>query len=625
MVMQTAFFKLANVIPFERAVELLKESIKKTYGKKGDKIVNMNIQAVEKTADALEAIKVPESWATATDVSHDVQHDDPAYIREIVRPILAQQGDKLPVSAFEADGTAPLGTAAFEKRAVAITVPEWRPEHCIQCNRCSFVCPHASIRPVLATEEELQGAPGTFVTLDAKGKGLDNLKYRIQVYSQDCQGCTSCADVCPAKEKALVMKPIATQLDAQVANLAFAEEHISIKDTLMERDSLKGSQFQQPLLEFSGACAGCGETPYVKLITQMFGERMIIANATGCSSIWGASAPTTPYTTNKDGFGPAWGNSLFEDAAEFGYGINLAVTHRRNKLVALVKEAVDTVTTAELKTALEGWLAHKDSAEGSRQFGDDIKALLESEVEYSPLLEEIYGLNDLFTKKSVWIFGGDGWAYDIGFGGLDHVIASGEDVNVFVMDTEVYSNTGGQASKATQLGAIAQFAASGKRTGKKDLGLMAMSYGYVYVASISIGANMNQVLKALKEAEAYPGPSLIIAYAPCINQGLRKGMGKTIEESKIAVETGYWPLYRFNPDLVKEGKNPFVLEYKAPNGKIQEFLGSENRYALLEKMQPEVSARLREELEEEAGRRYDYFKALAEMSFEKADTSDEEV
>ncbi|ABB40031.1 pyruvate ferredoxin/flavodoxin oxidoreductase [Oleidesulfovibrio alaskensis G20] len=621
MVMQTAFFKLANVMPFEQAIALLKDSIKKAYGKKGDKIVNMNVAAVDKAMDALTEVQYPASWAEAADAGCCCNgHDVPSFIKDVVRPILSQQGDKLPVSAFEPDGLFPVGTAAFEKRGVAINVPEWLPENCIQCNQCSYVCPHAAIRPVLATEEELEGAPESFVTVDAKGKELKGLKYRMQVYSQDCLGCGSCADVCPAKNKALVMKPIETQLAAQVPNLAFAEENISVKDNVMSRDSLKGSQFHQPLMEFSGACAGCGETPYVKLLTQLFGERMVVANATGCSSIWGASAPTTPYTVNKDGHGPTWGNSLFEDAAEFGYGMNMAYVQRRNRLAQLCEEALQAAESAELKAALKGWLENKDDAELSRKFGEEVLAYID-ELGDSPLVDEVYGMHDMFTKKSVWIFGGDGWAYDIGFGGVDHVLASGEDINILVMDTEVYSNTGGQSSKATPLGSIAKFAASGKKTSKKDLGRMAMTYGYVYVASVSMGANKQQVLKAFKEAEAYKGPSLIIAYAPCINQGIRKGMGKSMEEGKLAVETGYWPLYRFNPELADEGKNPFIFESKAPNGEIQEFLSGENRYALLEKMAPEESKRLRMQIEEEYKERYEYMKALAEMPGFKAEAS----
>ena len=617
MIMQTAFFKLANVLDFEKAVGLLKESIKKTYGSKGDKIVNMNIAAVDKGMDALEEVKYPASWATATEGAEACHCDDDDYIRAVVRPILAQQGDKLPVSAMDPAGFMPLGTAACEKRGCAIDVPEWQVENCIQCCQCSFVCPHAAIRPVLATEEELAGAPASFVTKDAIGKELKGLKFRIQVYTEDCLGCGSCAEVCPAKVKALVMKPLDTQMPTQKENLAFAEANITLKDELMARDTVKGSQLQQPLHEFSGACAGCGETPYVKVLTQMFGERMIVANATGCSSIWGASSPTTPYCTNKDGFGPAWGNSLFEDAAEYGCGMGIAYEQRRGLLAMKVQEALkDESASPELKEALQGWLDNKDDAEGSRKFGEMIIANLEGFD--SPLAHELWHMDDLFTKKSVWVFGGDGWGYDIGYGGLDHVLASGDDINVLLMDTEVYSNTGGQSSKATPLGAVAQFAAAGKRTGKKDLGRMAMTYGYVYVASVSMGADKQQVLKAFREAEAYKGPSLIIAYAPCINQGLRKGMGKSQEEAKMAVLSGYWPLYRYNPELAKEKKNPFQLDSKAPSADIQEFLGGETRFASLEKMAPEVSKKLRADLAEAYAERYAMLKQLAELPYPEA-------
>ncbi len=624
MIMQTAFFKLSNVLPFEQAVALLKESIKKTYGSKGDKIVNMNIEAVDKGMSALQEIKYPDAWADAQEGActdcQDSCHTyncgsgtDP-YIEGVVRPILAQKGDSLPVSAFSPDGVVPLGTAAHEKRGVAIDVPEWLPENCIQCTQCSYVCPHAAIRPFLATAEELESAPASFKTVDAIGKELKahNLKFRIQVYAQDCQGCGSCAEVCPAKQKALVMKPIATQLADQIENLHFAEHSIEPKDNLMSRDSLKGSQLQQPLMEFSGACAGCGETPYVKLLTQMFGERMVIANATGCSSIWAASAPTTPYCTNRDGHGPAWGNSLFEDAAEFGYGFNMAFTQRRDKLADMVRNALQLEIEPELKAAFENWLANMNDGDLSKEAGEEVLAHLGSAMSY-PLVHEIWHMSDLFTKKSIWVFGGDGWAYDIGFGGLDHVIASGEDINILVMDTEVYSNTGGQSSKATPLGSIAKFAASGKKIGKKDLGAIAMTYGYVYVASISMGANKQQVLKAFKEAEAYKGPSLIIAYAPCINQGIRKGMGKSMEEGKQAVESGYWPLYRYNPLLSEEGKNPLVLESKAPDGTLQAFMSGENRYAQLEKQNPEESKRLRAQIEKDYIRRYNHLKQLASL------------
>ncbi len=611
MIMQTAFFKLANVLPFEQAVTLLKDSIRQSYGNKGEQVVNMNIAAVDKALDALQEIKVPESWASAVEAPHAHMHE-PEYVTRVVRPILAQQGDKLPVSSFQPDGLVPLGTAAFEKRGVAINIPEWIPENCIQCCQCSYVCPHAAIRPVLATSEELAEAPASFITKDAIGKELKELKFRMQVYAEDCLGCGSCAEVCPAKNKALVMKPLETQMADQVANLRYADEYIDLKDNLMPRDTLKGSQLQQPLLEFSGACAGCGETPYVKLLTQLFGERMLIANATGCSSIWGGSAPTVPYTSNKEGFGPAWGNSLFEDAAEYGFGMMTAVEHRRNKLADLLEEALQLGDLPEeLATAIQGWLANKDDAEQSRKFGEEILAGISDAPEH-PVFDSIWDLSDLLTKKSLWVIGGDGWAYDIGYGGLDHVLASGQDINILVMDTEVYSNTGGQASKATPLGSIAKFAAAGKRTGKKDLGRMAMTYGYVYVASVAMGANKQQVLKAFKEAEAYKGPSLVIAYAPCINQGIRKGMGKSMEEAKLAVDSGYWPLYRYNPDLAAEGKSPFILDSKAPDGSLKSFLSGENRYAQLEKLNPVESAKLQEELEQSYNKRYQLLKHLAE-------------
>jgi pyruvate-ferredoxin/flavodoxin oxidoreductase len=609
MIMQTAFFKLSEVIPFEKAVALLKESIKTTYGKKGDKIVNMNIAAVDQSVDNLVEITVPESWKDAVD--EPVQgRNEPDFVKNVMRPMIAQQGDKLPVSAFTPDGTFPLGTTKYEKRGVAINVPEWIMDNCIQCNQCAMVCPHAAIRPVLLTDEELAKAPKTFTTKPALGKELKGLHFRIQVNALDCLGCGNCADICPAKEKALVMKPLTTQTEEQVPNFDFADT-VPVKDELMNRTSLKGSQLQQPLLEFSGACAGCGETPYVKLLTQLFGERMIIANATGCSSIWGASAPAVPYCTNKDGHGPAWGNSLFEDAAEFGYGISMGINQRRNTLTKKISQALETELPEELKKTMQAWLKGKDDGEASRKHGDKLRTLLAAAPK-NGLFEEILSMEDLFTKKSYWVFGGDGWAYDIGYGGLDHVLASGEDINVLVMDTEVYSNTGGQSSKATPLGSIAKFAASGKKTGKKDLGRMAMTYGYVYVASVAMGANKQQLLKAFTEAESYPGPSLVICYAPCINQGIKKGMGKSQYEEQLAVESGYWPLYRYNPLLADQGKNPFVLDSKAPNGTLQEFLSGENRYGLLERTFPEESKKLRSAIETQYLERYEILRRMAE-------------
>ena len=609
MIMQTAFFKLSGVLPFEEAIDLLKKEIQKVYGNKGEKIVNMNIEAVDQTLANLIEIEYPESWKDAVDVAAD-EVDEPDFVKNVMRPILAQQGDKLPVSAFTPDGVFPVDTAKYEKRGVAILVPEWIEENCIQCNQCSFVCPHAAIIPILATDEELSGAPETFSTIAAVGKELKGYQFRVQVNTLDCQGCGNCADICPSKKKALEMKPIETQTETQVPNHAFSLT-IPIKDNVLKRTSLKGSQFQKPLMEFSGACAGCGETPYVKVLTQLFGERMIIANATGCSSIWGGSAPTTPYTVNKEGHGPAWGNSLFEDTAEFGYGIALSYAQRRNKLADLVSKAVETDLPAELKEAMKGWLAGKNNAEQSKEFGDKVRSLLAS-ASGNGLLEEISTMGDLFVKKSIWSFGGDGWAYDIGFGGLDHVIATGEDVNILVLDTEVYSNTGGQASKATPSGAVAKFTASGKKVGKKDLGKIAMTYGHVYVASIAMGANKNQTLKAFIEADAHPGPSVILCYAPCINQGIRKGMGKSQEQERLAVAAGYWPLYRYNPKLAAEGKNPFIFESKAPDGTLQEFLSGENRYASLEKTFPEESKILRAQLEDEVNRRYASLRVMAD-------------
>jgi pyruvate-ferredoxin/flavodoxin oxidoreductase len=610
MIMQTAFFKLADVMPFEEAIALLKKDIKKTYGSKGDKVVNMNMEAVDQALEGLVKFEIPSAWEEAADAPVAKSYV-PEFIEYVQRPILAQKGDQLPVSIFPADGVFPVETSKYEKRGVAIEVPEWIAENCIQFNQCSFVCPHAAILPVLLDEQEMKDAPETFTMLPATGKELKGTyKFRIQVNTLDCYGCGNCADICPSKVKALLMKPIETQTPVQVPNYEFSET-IEFKDKAMGRDSVKGSQFQKPLIEFSGACAGCGETPYVKVLTQLFGERMTIANATGCSSIWAGSAPSFPYCTNKEGFGPTWGNSLFEDAAEFGYGMALAINQRRDRLAELMKQAVEIEQLPKgVRSSLTGWLENMSDPLKSKEFGDQLKMLIPGSG--IDLLDEIESMGDLFTKKSNWIFGGDGWAYDIGFGGLDHVIASGEDVNILVMDTEVYSNTGGQSSKATPTGAIAKFAASGKKIGKKDLGLIAMSYGYVYVASVAMGANKQQMMKAFLEAESYPGPSIILCYAPCINQGIRKGMGKTQEEMKLAVNSGYWPLYRYNPLLVQEGKNPFVFESKEPDGTIQEFLSGETRYAALEKMMPEESKKLRAQIEKELKDKFSLYSRLAQ-------------
>ncbi|MCJ7617405.1 MAG: pyruvate:ferredoxin (flavodoxin) oxidoreductase [Desulfobacterales bacterium] len=609
MIMQTTFFKLATVIPFEEAIVYLKDQIKKMFSKKGDKIVNMNFEAVDKTLDNLIEIKYPKAWADAVDAKV-LSKDEPDFVKNVLRPMVAQQGDKLPVSAFSPDGIFPVATSQYEKRGVALNVPEWIKDNCVQCNQCSMVCPHAAIRPVLLTDSELAKAPKSFETIKAVGKELKGYNFRIQANTLDCMGCGNCADICPAKKKALVMKPIDTQTEVQVPNHKFAVE-VPLRDNLIKRDSIKGSQFCQPLLEFSGACAGCGETPYAKLITQLFGERMIIGNATGCTSIWGGSAPAVPYCVNKDGFGPTWGNSLFEDPAEFTYGMFLGALQQRRKLVDLVQEALQTKIPKKLKDAMQGWLDNMQDAIGSREYGDQLKALL-PEYKDSSLLSEILDMSKLFTKKSYWIFLGDGAAYDIAYGGIDHVLATGEDINVMVYDTEVYSNTGGQSSKATPTGSVAKFAASGKKTAKKDLGAMLMTYGYVYVASVAMGANKQQLIKALTEAESYNGPSLIVGYAPCINHGIKKGMGKSQEEEKLAVQSGYWPLYRYNPALKAEGQNPFILDSRQPDGSFKEFLAGEVRYASLQQSFPDEAKKLHTRLENEFNERYESFKLKAD-------------
>ncbi|MGD9136973.1 MAG: pyruvate:ferredoxin (flavodoxin) oxidoreductase, partial [Desulfobacterales bacterium] len=509
MIMQTAFFKLANVIPVDEALAYLKDQIKQLFARKSQKIVDMNFAAVDKTLENLIEIDYPQSWAEASD-SAVAGKDEPDFVKNVMRPMLAQQGDKLPVSAFTPDGIFPVATTRYEKRGVAINVPEWIMDNCIQCNQCAMVCPHATIRPALLTEEELANAPEGFEAKKAVGKDLKDYYFRIQVDTLDCYGCGNCADICPSKKKALVMKPLETQTEKQIPLWSYFED-LPVRDNLVGRNTVKGSQFCQPLLEFSGACAGCGETPYAKLITQLFGERMLIGNATGCSSIWGGSAPAVPYCVDKDGFGPTWGNSLFEDSAEFTYGMFLGTFQQRNKLADLMREAIETDIPQEIKDAMSGWLDNMKDPIGSRKYGDQLKALLPAQ-NGNPLLAKIAEKSKLFTKKSFWIFAGDGAAYDIGYGGVDHVLATNEDINLLIMDTEVYSNTGGQSSKATPTGSVARFAASGKKTPKKDMGRISMSYGYIYVASVSMGANKQQLMKALVEAEAYDGPSLIIAY-----------------------------------------------------------------------------------------------------------------
>ncbi len=609
MIMQTAFFKLANVIPVDDAIAYLKDQIKKMFGKKSQKIVDMNFAAVDQTLENLVKVEYPESWEEATGKSA-AEKDAPDFVKNVMRPILAQQGDKLPVSAFQPDGIFPVDTSKYEKRGVAINVPEWIMENCIQCNQCAMVCPHASIRPVLLTEEELGRAPDGFEAKKAVGKELKEYYFRIQVDTLDCMGCGNCADICPSKKKALVMKPLDTQTPLQVPFHEFSVE-LPVRDDVVDRTTVKGSQFCQPLLEFSGACAGCGETPYAKLLTQLFGERMVIGNATGCSSIWGGSAPAIPYCVNKDGFGPTWGNSLFEDPAEFTYGMFLGALQQRYKVADLMREALNSDISAEIKDAMQGWLEGFKDPEGSRKYGDKLKALL-SRKTGNKLLEEIAGYAKLFTKKSYWVFAGDGAAYDIGFGGIDHVLATGEDINILVMDTEVYSNTGGQSSKATPTGSVAKFAASGKKTPKKDMGQMMMSYGYVYVASVAMGASKQQMMKAILEAEGYDGPSIILAYSPCINQGILAGMGKSQEEEKLAVQSGYWPMYRYNPMLKAQGQNPFILDSKKPDGSLRKFLEGEIRFASLKRTFPEEADKLHAELEKQFNARYEDLALMAD-------------
>lgn len=614
MIMQAAFFKLANVIPVDEALDLLKKDVVKLYGKKGENIVKMNQTAIDRGVKALVAINYPSSWADASDADEAAAGKDvPAFIKNIVEPMNRQEGDKLPVSAFAGmeDGTFPMGTAAYEKRGVAVYIPSWDKTKCIQCNQCSYVCPHAAIRPVLLNEEEAKKAPETFETIKAAGgKQFAGLSFRMQVSPLDCLGCGSCVNVCPAKEKALSMKLLEGEAEDQSKNWDYAMT-VKTKSDVMNVNTVKGSQFSQPLFEFSGACAGCGETPYAKLVTQLFGDRMMISNATGCSSIWGASAPSMPYCKNAEGRGPAWANSLFEDNAEHGYGMYLSVKQTRDRLADVVKEALNDNVSEDLKSALNAWMDGKDDAKASKEAAYKLLPLLGKNASI-PAVKEIMGMKDYLVKKSQWIFGGDGWAYDIGYGGLDHVLASGADVNVLVLDTEVYSNTGGQSSKATPTAAVAQFAASGKKVRKKDLGMMAVSYGYVYVAQVAMGANQNQLIKALAEAEAYKGPSLVIAYAPCINHGIKAGMANSQAEEKKAVDCGYWQLYRYNPDLKEEGKNPFTLDSKEPTGSFRDFLLGEVRYASLLKSFPDTAEELFAKCEADARERYAGYKKLAQ-------------
>jgi len=614
MVMQAAFFKLTNVIPINEAVRYLKESIENAYGLKGEKIVKMNQDAVDEGTSSLHEVDVPKKWAEATDTDGKAKQM-PEFIEKILIPMNRQEGEDLPVSAFEdmADGTFPSGTAAYEKRGVAVHVPKWHPENCIQCNQCSFVCPHASIRPVLLNEEEKAKAPDGFETKKAIGKGMEGYEYRIQVSPLDCLGCGNCEDVCPAKTKALTMETIESQ-GKEAANWTHAMS-IPVKDEIMSKTSVKGSQFAMPYLEFSGACAGCGETPYIKVVTQLFGDRMMIGNATGCSSIWGASAPSTPYCKDANGRGPSWANSLFEDNAEYGLGMAIGVRQIREKIRDDLNAIANYTSKENVIEACRDWIENMENGTDSRKVSDRLMDVLSGEnlcPHCRKLADEVMNKKDFLVKKSVWALGGDGWSYDIGYGGVDHVLASGEDINILVFDTEVYSNTGGQSSKATPTAAVAKFAASGKRTKKKDLGMMAMTYGYVYVAQVGMGADKNQFMKAVIEAEKYKGPSLIICYAPCISHGLKKGMGKTQENTKEAVECGYWQLYRYDPQLTEQGKNPFILDSKEPNGKFREFIMGQVRYTSLSKEFPDIAEELFQKTEKDSMERYSKYKKMAE-------------
>ena len=614
-ILQSAFFKITGIIPYDKAVAEMKHAIDKSYGKKGENVVKMNYAAVDRGAEYVK-VEIPFEWKNIVNgkfIPDSYKRLAPEWVRTVADVVNAQNGNDLPVSAFKdaADGVIPAGTAAFEKRGIATHVPEWKPENCIQCNQCSFVCPHAAIRPFIMTEEEAAKAPASVKRVKGNGP-LKDYYFTMQVDPADCTGCGNCADVCPAKTKALEMVPAATQ-EVEQGNFEYMQSTIGYKDDIVPKaQNVKNSQFAQPLFEFSGACSGCGETPYVKAITQLFGDRMMVANATGCSSIYSGSFPSSPYCTDKNGRGPAWANSLFEDNAEFGLGMKIAVDKLRGTIASLMLQGIEgNECSAEIKGLFTEWVNNKDNAEKSREIADKLIPMME-ECNCA-VCNEILKYKELLAARSQWIIGGDGWAYDIGYGGLDHVLASGENVNVLVLDTEVYSNTGGQSSKSTPAGAVAKFATSGKRIRKKDLGMMAMSYGYVYVAQVAMGANQAQFFNAIKEAEAYNGPSLIIAYAPCINHGLKAGMGKSQREEKSAVECGYWQLYRFNPALSEQGKNPFTLDSKEPDwSKFQDFIKGEVRYASLLKTFPQEAGELFGLTEEFAKLRYNSYKKLSQ-------------
>jgi pyruvate-ferredoxin/flavodoxin oxidoreductase len=615
-IMQACFFKLSGVLPEAEAIALMKKAVEKTYGRKGEAVVKMNWDAIDRAATGLEAVPVPDKITTSAPRLKLIPDDAIAFAKEVIDPVTRFKGDDLPVSKMPFDGAIPTATSRLEKRGIATTAPLWLPANCTQCNQCSFVCPHATIRAKQIAPADLKGAPEGFAVLKSNTKNDRGLQYRVQVYIEDCCGCGSCANVCPAKNKALVMTPIAELRAAGEG--AKAEYFDKLPDNVLDGirpETLKGSQFLRPLFEFSGACAGCGETPYVKLASQLFGDRMIIANATGCSSIYGGTFPTSPYCVNAEGKGPAWGNSLFEDNAEYGFGMRLAVDANRRLLAASIEAALAAGVTPALTEALTKmkavWGKVDDEAKAAaKAVREALPAALKAEGAAKPHLAKIDELKDFLVEKSVWCIGGDGWAYDIGYGGLDHVLASNRNVNVLVLDTEVYSNPGGQASKSTPTGSVAKFAASGKKTSKKDLGRMAMTYGYVYVASVAMGANMNQCLKAFQEAEAFDGPSIIIAYSPCINHGI--DMSKSQAEEKLAVDTGYWILYRYNPALAKEGKNPLQLDSREPKMEYEAFLKNEVRYRTLVQQYPDQAKVLFAQAAAEAKTRYETYKKMAE-------------
>ncbi|MTD38132.1 pyruvate:ferredoxin (flavodoxin) oxidoreductase [Erwinia sp. CPCC 100877] len=617
-VMSTAFFEVTDIMTREQYLPLLKAEVKKTYGKKSMEIVDKNFAAIDRTFESLQKVEVPAEWASIILEPEVVNTELPKFVTNILQPVNRQEGDQLSVGDLIENGmkggAIPMGTSAYEKRGIALEVPEWQMDKCTMCNECSFICPHAAIRPFLADDEELEAAPAGFLTREMRG--TDGLKYRIQVSLEDCTGCGLCVQACPVKDKAILMKPYEEQKE-QAINWAFAMT-LRQKANPVKKLSVKGSQFNQPLMEFSGACEGCGETPYIKLLTQLFGDRMMIANATGCSSIWGGSSPVTPYTTNSCGQGPAWSNSLFEDNAEYGYGMYIANKTKRQYLADQIRTAIEkNVGSIELQALLADWLEHYLESDGTQQRATKLAAALSVEYDADPLLTTIYNQKDLLVKTSQWIVGGDGWAYDIGYSGIDHVLASGEDVNIFVMDNEVYANTGGQTSKATPAAAIAKFSAGGKQTSKKDLGMMAMTYGNVYVAQIALGANPMQTIKAIDEAERYPGPSLIIGYTPCINHGVKGGMVQTLSLAKEAVESGYWQLYRYNPQLIEKGKDPMVIDYKkADFEKMRDFLEKQTRFSALHniKKDEEIVEQLLTKTKDDAeDRSENYTKLLSQM------------